>query len=219
MLGCYFCAADVVLLTQTIYYNRFNRVEEHTGPNNPYEPLLSNHRRRSSVLSRNRRQSAARSDFLSTLLRKNSPTAVFVRNAISVLAVCIMGGVGWFIAWKTGAWTLPESEENNSDTPVGAAVLGYASAVLYLGARIPQIIQNARKKSCEGLSILFFILSLIGNFTYAAGILFHSTESSYVLKNIPWLIGSLGTTIQDVIIFIQFHVYKLQEKNDTSAIS
>ncbi len=133
MLGCYFCAADVVLLAQTVYYNRFNRMEEHTGSNDPSEPLLSNQRRRSSVISRDQRQRAARSDFLSTVLRKNSPAAVFVRNAMSVLAVCIVGGIGWFIAWKTDAWTLPESEENDSDMPVGAAVLGYASAVLYLG--------------------------------------------------------------------------------------
>jgi solute carrier family 66 (lysosomal lysine-arginine transporter), member 1 len=59
----------------------------------------------------------------------------------------------------------------------------------------------------KGLSLLFFILSLLGNATYGAGILFHSTEREYFLKNLPWLIGSLGTMVEDVTIFVQFHIY------------
>jgi uncharacterized protein with PQ loop repeat len=56
------------------------------------------------------------------------------------------------------------------ETAFGAQVLGYVSAVCYLGARIPQIIKNQREKSCEGLSLLFFMLSLLGNATYGAGV-------------------------------------------------
>lgn len=37
-------------------------------------------------------------------------------------------------------------------------------------ARIPQIIKNYREKSCDGLSLLFFLLSLMGNLTYGAGV-------------------------------------------------
>lgn len=57
---------------------------------------------------------------------------------------------------------------------------------------------------------MFFILSLLGNLTYGAGILCHSTEQEYVVTNLPWLIGSLGTMAEDVIIFIQFRVYAVQ---------
>ena len=59
----------------------------------------------------------------------------------------------------------------------------------------------------QGLSLLFFILSLLGNLTYGAGILFHSTEKQYFLTNLPWLIGSLGTMGEDITIFIQFRLY------------
>lgn len=38
-------------------------------------------------------------------------------------------------------------------------------------------------------------------------ILFHSVEKNYVLTNLPWLIGSLGTMIEDAIIFVQFHAF------------
>jgi solute carrier family 66 (lysosomal lysine-arginine transporter), member 1 len=64
-------------------------------------------------------------------------------------------------------------------------------------------VKNQRERSCEGLSLLFFLLSLLGNATYGAGvswpstneclllrhqILFHSVERSYVLKNLPWYV-------------------------------
>lgn len=61
--------------------------------------------------------------------------------------------------------------------------------------------------TCVGLSLLFFMLSLMGNATYGAGILFHSLEKEYVLTNLPWLIGSLGTMAEDGIIFMQFRMY------------
>jgi hypothetical protein len=56
----------------------------------------------------------------------------------------------------------------------------------------------------------------MGNLTYGAGILFHSTGHDYVLKNLPWLIGSLGTMVEDVAIFMQFHLYRTNITNDTA---
>jgi len=86
-------------------------------------------------------------------------------------------------------------------------------------ARIPQIIKNYRERSCEGLSLLFFVFSLLGNASYGAGILFHSTEKTYFLTNIPWLIGSLGTMVEDITIFIQFRVYSTQEGAPAPAVN
>jgi hypothetical protein len=43
-----------------------------------------------------------------------------------------------------------EGDGNPEKVAVGASVLGYFSAVCYLGARIPQILKNYRDKSCEG---------------------------------------------------------------------
>jgi hypothetical protein len=47
----------------------------------------------------------------------------------------------------------------------------------------------------------------MGNLTYGAGILSHSLEKDYVITNLPWLIGSLGTMFEDVFIFLQFRMY------------
>ncbi|KIW67724.1 hypothetical protein PV04_06956 [Phialophora macrospora] len=175
-------------------------------------------RRRSSASLRRRRSSiAAQSDHLAKILeeRDASGTTLWFKNAMSVIAIGVIGTAGWALAYESGAWKpSPLSAGTESEPiPAGALVLGYLSAVAYLGARIPQIVKNARDRSCEGLSLLFFILSLMGNLTYGAGILCHSTEHQYVMKNLPWLIGSLGTMVEDVTIFAQFHIYRLQDED------
>lgn len=62
------------------------------------------------------------------------------------------------------------------------------------------------------------MLSLLGNATYGAGILFHSVEKEYFITNLPWLIGSLGTMAEDAIIFVQFSVFgaKADESEDSA---
>ena len=44
-------------------------------------------------------------------------------------------------------------------------------------------------------------------------ILFHSLEKQYVLTNLPWLVGSLGTMAEDAIIFLQFRMFRNQSEN------
>jgi uncharacterized protein with PQ loop repeat len=45
-------------------------------------------------------------------------------------------------------------------------LLGWGSAVLYCVSRIPQIMQNFRNESVEGLSLTMFVFSVVGNVTY-----------------------------------------------------
>jgi uncharacterized protein with PQ loop repeat len=158
------------------------------------------------------------------------PKSEWLKNTLAILAIFLIGAAGWAIAYRLGAWTptpAPSSGSNEDEpkhsTPIGASLLGYASAVLYLGARVPQIVKNQRERSCEGLSLLFFLLSLVGNATYGAGILFHSIEREYFLTNLPWLIGSLGTMGEDAVIFVQFSVFGEKDAkkngNDTVAVA
>lgn len=60
-----------------------------------------------------------------------------VKNLISIVAICVIGSAGWAIAWATGAWrptpTGADSGETGGEIAWGAEVLGYASAVCYLG--------------------------------------------------------------------------------------
>jgi hypothetical protein len=175
------------------------------------QPLI---RRPSPAHSTHRRR-----DSISMMLKHGSGRhSEFFRNVLCLLGVVAAGVTGWGFAWWAGAWKVQEGDGNYPDKemPIGAEILGYFSACLYLSARIPQIIKNHQKKSCEGslvlhvdmcgvliwtgLSLLFFLLSLLGNVTYGSSILLHSTDKDYVLNNLPWLMGSLGTMAEDIIV-------------------
>ncbi|PSN64049.1 vacuolar membrane PQ loop repeat protein [Corynespora cassiicola Philippines] len=228
-LAVYFCFADLILISQCVYYNVKNSRKSRKASTRTVEsveqPLLGrrdsssyglpgSQRRRSSAASRRRRASS-----LPSLAEGSQASPEWVKNSLSIIGVCAVGAAGWAIAWKTGVWVpTPTSDDAGSSSEIapGAQILGYISAISYLGARIPQIIKNQRERSCEGLSLLFFMLSLLGNATYGAGILFHSVEKEYFLTNLPWLIGSLGTIVEDVTIFIQFRAFGSGEQ--TSAL-
>ncbi|KAI8638042.1 PQ loop repeat-domain-containing protein [Parasitella parasitica] len=87
-------------------------------------------------------------------------------------------------------------------------LLGWGSALLYCVSRIPQIMQNFRNESVEGLSLIMFIFSVVGNITYCVSIMLESTEPTYLLINYPWLLGSGGTLFFDFTIFFQFYMYR-----------
>ena len=55
---------------------------------------------------------------------------------------------------------------------IGLAI-GWISAVVYLCSRVPQVVKNVRRGSVEGLSILMFICTVMGNLTYGCGIMIH----------------------------------------------
>lgn len=166
----------------------------------------------------------------------------WLHNSLSLAAVYFLGTVGWFASYKAGAWDGPEEPDAPSAAASPMAIagmtLGYLSALCYLCARIPQIIKNYREKSCEGMSkhdiiaaldkksdsntglaLLFFLLSLTGNMTYGLSVFCYSQESDYIVKAIPWLLGSLGTMVEDCIIFYQFRIYDPQRQAKTNGVA
>ena len=48
--------------------------------------------------------------------------------------------------------------------------LGWVMTVTYLGARVPQIYKNQRRRTTEGLSLFMFVLLVIGSITYVLSI-------------------------------------------------
>jgi len=200
------------------------------------EPLLGGdrrHRRRSGSIglpgSHRRNSLRRRESTLDPLTRvitgedETPDSNPWLHNTVSVVAVWIVGAGGWFVSYKMGAWNVGDSapdagDELDAAEPVAiiGMVLGYFSALCYLCARIPQIIKNYREKSCEGLALLFFLLSLTGNFTYGASVISYSQEKDYFIRALPWLLGSLGTIVEDMIIFLQFRLYSPKRQAKTT---
>jgi len=172
-------------------------------------------------------------------------------NFAALVVVCLAGALGWWIS--TAASRKPYTRNDVGDYyghevrddadelgfDVWGQIFGYFCAVLYLGSRIPQLMLNYRRKSTEGVSMLFFLFACVGNLTYVLSIFAYeppcarwntSLDSTtgepvgysqscvndewseqygrYIGVNASWLIGSAGTLLLDMAIFVQFWMYR-----------
>lgn len=212
-LASYFCCSDIILISQCLYYNTINArraaAEQNQEPTDVSEesPLIS------GSASQARKASEGENEAV------GGNTWVF--NAMCLLGVYTVGFTGWFISYKAGAWdgAQPSHSDDVQATKetkeIIGLVLGYMSAACYLCARIPQIIKNYRQKSCEGLALLFFMLSLTGNLMYGSSLFSYSQDKAYLLNALPWFMGSLGTIVEDCIIFVQFRLYSKNTRRST----
>lgn len=199
-LAVWFCIADALMIGLYFYYTKvYPKHHKHhlhghgnrTGSRGSHasgegSPLL---RRRSSTLTD-----------IAILPEAHSFLTKYV---VPLFLVAAAGVLGYFFGGSSQHEDAPSSK-----IAVGPQIVGYLSAFLYLGARIPQIIQNHKRRSVEGLSLLFFMLSTLGNLMYAGQILFYKSDAKYILLNLSWLLGSLGTIFEDSIIFVQFYIYR-----------
>lgn len=184
ILSAYFIATDSVLIFQILYFRKHPEIRRlsirSTRTSAESNPLLP---RRTSFVE--------------------SPPATrlkIVLQYIGALAIVIAAGI---LGWALSGENHPRDAEPPSRADeIGPKVLGYLSALLYLSARIPQIYHNYNLKSTEGLSLLFFMFSTLGNISFAASIMFAMTDMNYFLLNLPWLIGSAGTIFFDFAVFI-----------------
>ncbi|VDM34232.1 unnamed protein product [Hydatigera taeniaeformis] len=83
-------------------------------------------------------------------------------------------------------------------------VLGWISASIYISSRIPQILKNWRRGSTDGLSPITFIFAIVGNVAYALQTFLTSVELTFIIRALPWLFGSLGVVLFD-LIFCRYH--------------
>lgn len=221
LLALWFCVADGLLISSYLYYRPgtfgtggIGGAHKHRSSSvasDPTQPLLD---RRNSASRRKSSLRPRRDSLTSIVIAPQSSGTVLTQYVLPLLFVFAAGVAGFLFS----------SKEENTPEPIkdevglGPQILGYFSAILYLGARLPQIYQNHQKRSVYGLSLLFFIFSMMANITYSGGILFYRTDAKYIKMYLPWLIGSLGTIFEDLIILLQFYLYGGENKEDESAI-
>eukprot|EP00123_Amoebidium_parasiticum_P020816 comp5695_c0_seq1/m.1568 comp5695_c0_seq1/g.1568 ORF comp5695_c0_seq1/g.1568 comp5695_c0_seq1/m.1568 type:complete len:345 (-) comp5695_c0_seq1:863-1897(-) len=95
---------------------------------------------------------------------------------------------------------------NNRSEMIGY-IIGIMSAILYLCSRVPQIVKNCRRQSTGGLAFTMFMLAVMGNVSYSVSIFLTSSDPEFLLRKLPWIVGSMGTLIFDFTIFSQFYMY------------
>ncbi|KAK6459564.1 PQ loop repeat-domain-containing protein [Scheffersomyces xylosifermentans] len=143
-------------------------------------------------------------------------------KTLMVSLVIASGLAGWYISYVKDAQhkqkhpgKIRKPEELIFD-PL-AQFFGWLCAFLYLGSRIPQILLNYKRKSCEGISFMFFLFACLGNLTYVISILAINTSWHYLWVNSSWLAGSLGTLGLDFTIFVQFFLYNENNESDSES--
>lgn len=164
-----------------------------------------NHRRQSAA---DRRKS--HSSTLDDIVYEPENHSIFVKYTLPILLVILSGLFGSILSpnGTSSAPADPTPEPPSNDTLLGPQICGYLSAFLYLTARFPQIYHNYNKKSTKGLSLLFFLFTMLGNITYSLQIVVYRSDYEYLMLNLSWLLGSFGTIAEDLIIVAQFYLYK-----------
>lgn len=197
ILAVYYTLADVVLLWQCLNYGHKSLADLiHLSPANPFDGDVIEH-----VLSReeDEEEEAAR--------KALSPVKNFFFKLLLVTLVIASGLVGWYISYVKNYYKYKHPEEPTMVFDPLAQFFGWLCAVLYLGSRVPQILLNYKRKSCEGISFMFFLFACLGNLTYVISILSIDVSWNYLLINSSWLAGSFGTLALDFTIFVQFFIY------------
>ncbi|ORY70116.1 PQ loop repeat-domain-containing protein [Pseudomassariella vexata] len=242
ILAIYYTIADVVLLAQCFYYKGFTWKDEVVPPppKAPHIVVTGEPNERTGLLDgpfaeRGRRDSRDSWSHLSPAVPLVSehpailpPTPTRLQatlwNTTAVLMVCVAGVAGWVLSRRYSDGSSDEpAEEGLRQFNIWGQIFGYMCAVLYLGSRVPQMILNWRRKSTEGVSMLFFLFACLGNLTYVLSIFAYeprcaqpyqchdgeakSIYGRYILVNLSWLAGSLGTLFLDLGIFAQFFIY------------
>lgn len=93
-------------------------------------------------------------------------------------------------------------------------ILAWGCTVVYVSSRIPQLLKNYQRKSVEGMSPLLFSSALSGNLFYTLSILtsceFLSSPNKheFFLRQLPYILGSSGTIIFDMVYFYQRRIYQ-----------
>ncbi|KAL7424633.1 putative vacuolar membrane transporter for cationic amino acids [Cryptotrichosporon argae] len=187
ILAVYYTACDFVLLFQ-VYWYRARR----SHPPSEAEPLLP-----------------------PPPAQPKPVLPAYVLYPLLTLFVIAVGVVSWLAGPHddVGVPEAPGGDGDGVELEWKSQVLGYASAALYLGSRIPQIAHNYKTR-CAGLSLAMFFFSISGNVTYVASILFKSLSPHYLLANASWLAGSGLVIFLDLFVLAQFAVFSYQDRRE-----
>lgn len=219
ILAVYYTVADIVLLIQCLVYNNRNSKQVDYTHLNPATPLLDEeyhyhhhhhhhqHQHQNENYGTQTYEQQEEQDEEADEPLPRWKEALY--NFLIISCVILSGIIGWWFSssnekhHRSGG----DNDDDKYKLDFWGQIFGWLCAVFYLGSRVPQILLNYERKSCEGVSFLFFVFACLGNLTYVISILVKDQSKAYLILNASWLAGSIGTLIEDFIIFIQFWIY------------
>ncbi|KAF7298993.1 hypothetical protein MIND_00847500 [Mycena indigotica] len=191
IIAIYYTLCDCILMTQ-IYYYRWKA--QHRKPQEEEEtPLLQQSLPPPQV--------------------SESPLLSALRYLAALVFVFATGITAWWLNRNTDNSHPPPSPSIAMKWTI--QILGWSSAVLYLGSRLPQILKNFQTR-CEGLAPALFLFAIAGNLTYSMSIIAKSTEREYLITNASWLAGSALTVFFDLTVLGQMWYYRSRQSTGTT---
>lgn len=245
ILAFYYTIADIVLLAQCFYYRGFTWRDDPVPPpkprnlpnGEPNERTSLIHPHHSPILRERRGSDWSGLSPAVPHIPDTPPPApastfqTILWNTFAVLMVVAAGILGWFLGQKaTGKHG--DSPSKGGDDPLELNVLGqffgWLCAASYIVSRLPQLVLNWRRKTTDGLSMLFFLFACLGNITYALSIFAYEPHckgscapgeaariyGKYMLVNLSWLAGALVTLLLDLGVFAQYFIYNKAGRTD-----
>jgi len=106
---------------------------------------------------------------------------------------------------------------NNFTNIIAGQILGWFCSFIYIFGRMPQIYYNYKRKSVEGLSILLYIFSILGNICYILSIIIYSSELYNIILNLPWIVLTIVTGILDIFVIFQSRIYKVNVDTESQS--
>ncbi|KAI9025147.1 PQ loop repeat-domain-containing protein [Phycomyces nitens] len=213
ILALWYTVADMGLIWQVVHYQRLNgRLREEVVVSSQDSQSADSQRRMSTETDPLIDQGPMH-QFIERLSIENKQISTTVLNIVGGSSIVFLTLGSCYAYYSVHLKTPKDPEDGMPEQMLNVfpQILGWLSAVLYVGSRIPQIIMNTRKKSTDGLSLGMFMCAVMGNIFYTLSIFLRSTDGHYLLINLPWIIGSSGTLLFDMIIFLQFFIFKKKE--------
>lgn len=105
------------------------------------------------------------------------------------------------------------SESGLIENPIFFDYLAWCSTLIFIIARIPQIILNYKRKTIDGLSKWTFIMICFANTLFFISLIVKMIDlndnerQTYIKDNLQWIFGCTITTIFDFVILYQFKIY------------
>ncbi|KAJ1987265.1 hypothetical protein GGI25_005959 [Coemansia spiralis] len=206
VIASYYLLVDCTLLYQTIYYRVVYRAHLPKSPEPTEEEALVARDTRPST--HDAEQPRVSDD---TSVDHGAADAGIGCMPALLAVVLSLATVASLFAMLFALLLSPPGAEPSKPAPrpsqIIAQAMGTLSAIVYIMSYVPQAIQNYRRRSCEGLSVWLFLLSLMGNTTYSLAILVVSLDPAYLAPYVPWLLGALIPCLIQIGILYQFYKY------------
>ena len=171
----YFCALDLVLLSQMVFYSHFK--PRHMARSATAKMFLNGVLLPACLLG-------------SVSLAASASSAAVSRRAPGAGATGTLDTFRPRAGGRAGRSLLAHNSFMVGAKEISGYVLGCLSMVLYVSGRVSQIRRNSRRKSTKGLSVIMFMMAIGGSASYIAGICLEGMRKQSLLEHLPWLAGS-----------------------------